>query len=91
MTQLFPETMFYNNNELRWITDTKNYFFNGEIGLLAFYDEGRIWQPFEKSNKWHTGYGGGLVLIPFNKVVLTGTYCTSEEGNFIQLKAGMFF
>ncbi len=85
------KTIFYNNNELRWVTNTKNYFFNGEIGLLAFYDDGRVWQPLERSNKWHTGYGGGLILIPFNKLVLTGTYCISEEAKFLQLKAGLFF
>ena len=85
------KTMFYNNNELRWVVNTKNYFFNGEIGLLAFYDDGRVWQPLEKSDKWHTGYGGGLILIPFNKLVLTGTYCISEEAKFLQLKAGLFF
>jgi len=85
------KTIFYNNNELRWVTNTKNYFFNGQIGLLAFYDDGRVWQPLEKSDKWHTGYGGGLILIPFNKLVLTGTYCISEEAKFLQLKAGLFF
>ena len=85
------KTTFYNNNELRWVAKTRNYFFNGQIGLLAFYDDGRVWQPLERSDKWHTGYGGGLILIPFNKVVLTGTYCISEEDKFIQLKAGMFF
>jgi len=85
------KTIFYNNNELRWVTNTKNYFFNGKIGLLAFYDQGRVWQPLEKSNKWHTGYGGGLILIPFGKAVLTGTYAVSEEGSFIMLKASLFF
>ena len=85
------KTTFYNNNEIRWVTNTNSYFFNGKIGLLAFYDDGRVWQPLEKSDKWHTGYGAGLILIPFNRAVLTGTYCTSEEGNFLQLKATTFF
>ena len=85
------KTIFYNNNELRWVTNTKNYLFNGKIGLLVFYDEGRVWQALEKSNKWHAGYGGGLILIPFNKVALTGTYCISEESKLLQLKIGMFF
>ena len=88
---LSGKTIFYNNNELRWVTNTKNYFYNGKIGLLAFYDDGRVWQPLERSNKWHTGYGGGLILVPFNRIALTGTYCRSSEGNFIQLKAGIFF
>ncbi|HMG66068.1 MAG TPA: BamA/TamA family outer membrane protein [Chitinophagaceae bacterium] len=85
------KTIFYNNNELRWVTNTRNYFFNGKIGLLAFYDQGRVWQPLEKSNKWHMGYGGGVILIPFDKIALTATYSNSEDGNFLQLKAGMFF
>jgi hypothetical protein len=29
--------------------------------------------------------------MPFNKIVLSGTYATSVEGNFLQAKASMFF
>src|SRR5215831_11518870 len=47
------KTVFYNNNELRWATNTKNIFFNGQLGLFAFYDQGRVWQPAQVSNKWH--------------------------------------
>ncbi len=89
--RFYGKTIFYNNNELRWITSVKNNFYDGKVGLLAFYDDGRVWQPLERSDKWHTGYGAGLILIPFNKIALTGTYCNSADGNFIQLKAGMFF
>jgi len=85
------KTTFYNNNELRWVTNTMNYFYNGKIGLFAFYDDGRVWQPLENSSKWHFGYGGGLILIPFNRAVLTGSYAMSEEGNFIQVKGSVFF
>ena len=55
------KTVFYNNNELRWVTNTKNIFFNGQLGLFAFYDQGRVWQPLEVSNKWHYGYGGRIL------------------------------
>ena len=89
--RFYGKSSFYNNNELRWLTNTRNYFFNGKIGLLAFFDEGRVWNPGESSDKWHTGYGGGLILVPFNKIAATVTYCTSTEGPFIQLKAGLFF
>jgi outer membrane translocation and assembly module TamA len=85
------KTTFYNNNELRWLTNTKNYFYNGQFGLFVFYDAGRVWQPLEVSNKWHTGSGVGIVLIPFDIAALTATYCRSKEGNFIQLKVRMFF
>lgn len=89
--RFFGKTSFYNNNEIRWVTGTRNYFFNGKIGLLAFYDQGRVWQPGEKSDKWHAGYGGGLILIPFNKVALVGTYGISPEGGQTLLRASVFF
>jgi outer membrane translocation and assembly module TamA len=89
--RFFGKTTFFNNNEIRWVTGTRNYFFNGKIGLLAFYDRGRIWQPGEISNKWHSGYGGGLILIPFNKIALVGTYGVSDEGGQLLLRASCFF
>jgi len=33
----------------------------------------------------------GLILIPFNKVVLTGTYGISEEGRRTLIKAALLF
>ena len=89
--RFYGKSIFYNNNELRWVTNTRNFFFNGKIGLLAFYDDGRVWQPGEQSNVWHKGYGGGLMLVPFNKIVLVATYGVSTETTQLLLKAGLFF
>jgi len=61
------------------------------MGLLAFYDNGRVWQPGEISNTWHAGYGGGLILIPFNKVAFTGTYGRSKETTNIIVQTRVFF
>jgi hypothetical protein len=89
--RFFGKDCFYNNNELRWVVPTSNYVFKGKIGLLAFYDNGRVWQPGEISNLWHHGYGGGLIIIPFERAALTGTYGTSSEGGHILLQAQVFF
>lgn len=89
--RFFGKNTFYNNNELRWVTNTKNIFFNGKIGLLAFYDDGRVWQPGENSKSWHSGYGGGVILIPFNKIALVGTYGISKETTQMLLRAEVFF
>lgn len=89
--RFYGRTSFYNNNEIRFITDTHNFLFNGKIGIFGFYDDGRVWLPGEISNSGHVGYGGGLVIIPFNKVALTGTYGKSVEGTHILLKASMLF
>ncbi len=89
--RFYGKTIGYSNNEIRFITNTRNIIFNGKIGLLAFTDFGRVWQPAENSSTIHTGYGGGLILSPFNKVVLTGTYGLSKEGNQILFQARLFF
>jgi hypothetical protein len=89
--RFYGKHSFYNNNEIRFITDTRNFFFSGKIGVLGFIDNGRVWQPGENSTTWHTGYGGGIIIAPFNKVALTATYGKSTEGTQVLLKAGMFF
>jgi len=46
---------------------------------LAFYDVGRVWMPGEESNTWHSGYGGGIIIAPFQKFSLSVTYGISSE------------
>lgn len=89
--RFYGKSIFYTNTEIRWLTDTHNYFFNGKIGLVGFYDIGRVWMPGENSSLWHDGYGTGLVLIPFNKVTLTAMYGLSKEGDNLFFRAEMFF
>lgn len=89
--RFYGKTAFYNGNELRWITNLRNYFFNGKIGLIAFSDNGRVWQPGEQSDEWHFGYGGGLMLVPFNKVSVSVFYGISKEDRIITLRLGNLF
>ena len=89
--RFYGKSGFYTNTEIRWLTNTRNYFFNGRAGLLGFYDIGRVWMPNEKSNLWHAGYGMGIILIPFNKITLTGMYGLSSEGDNLFFRADMFF
>lgn len=79
------------NNDLRWLFNTRNFLFNGKAGLLGFYDIGRVWQPGESSTLWHDSYGFGVVLIPFNRYVLSATYGISSEDSYMHFKAGFFF
>ena len=89
--RFYGKSMVFSNTEIRWITNTKNYFFNGRAGLVGFYDIGRVWMPKENSDKWHAGYGGGVVIIPFNKITLSSIYGMSTEGYHILFLATMFF
>jgi hypothetical protein len=84
------KTAFYNSNELRFVGNVKGYWYAGKIGLLGFFDQGRVWMPGESSNVWHYAYGGGILLAPFNLVAIKATYGFTKEGNTIQLRMTKF-
>ena len=84
--RFWGQTGFYNTNELRWITNFRTYIMNGKIGLIGFVDDGRVWMPNENSDVWHVGYGGGVLLAPFNKFALSVSYGISDEDQLIHLR-----
>jgi hypothetical protein len=84
--RFWGQTAYYNQNELRFITDFHTRILNGKIGVFGFFDNGRVWMPGENSNKIHTGYGPGFLLAPFNKISATITYSISEEARLIQVR-----
>ncbi|MEO6404938.1 MAG: ShlB/FhaC/HecB family hemolysin secretion/activation protein [Ferruginibacter sp.] len=83
--RFYGRSSFYNQNELRWITNFKTYLVNGKIGLFALYDIGRVWLDNENSNTWHPGYGGGVLFSPFNKLTLTAAYAIAPSESNIHL------
>ncbi|MDB5250009.1 MAG: hypothetical protein JWQ40_4403 [Segetibacter sp.] len=91
LDRFWGKTAFFDANELRYITKVRSYIFNGKAGLLAFFDQGRVWMPGEKSNTWHSGYGGGILLAPLDKVQIVVTYGISEELKLFQLRVGKSF
>ncbi|HEY2726590.1 MAG TPA: BamA/TamA family outer membrane protein, partial [Parafilimonas sp.] len=72
--RFWGKTSFYNNNELRYITNFKTHLLNAKAAFLAFFDDGRVWIPNENSNTLHTACGAGIMLAPFNKFCGTITY-----------------
>lgn len=91
LDRFWGKTAFYDANELRYITNIKSYIYNGKAGLLALFDNGRVWMPGEKSTTWHTAYGGGIMLAPFKKFLVVLTYARSPEMKLFQLRAGRSF
>jgi outer membrane protein assembly factor BamA len=77
---------FYNNNELRYITNFRLGKLWGKTGLLALYDDGRVWLDNENSNTLHAAYGGGVLLAPFDKFTAMATYSKSPEGGLVQFR-----
>lgn len=73
------ETVFYNNNELQYIFDVNRGKMKGQLGFLVFGDQGRVWKKGEQSNKWHYGYGGGIMVVPYHKIYFSVQYGISHE------------
>ncbi|MEM1095436.1 MAG: BamA/TamA family outer membrane protein [Bacteroidota bacterium] len=60
----------------------------GEIGVFAFFDNGRVWTDGEDSRRWHQGYGGGLWAFLFDATTLTVSYGHSVEGAVVTAGVG---
>jgi outer membrane protein assembly factor BamA len=74
------ESMAFNNTELRIkFGDFRSYLFPGSIGMLVFHDYGRVWHDSDPTNKWKSGYGGGLWISPLKRIVITALYTASKE------------
>jgi Omp85 superfamily domain len=55
-----------------------------KVGLLGFFNAGRVYQSGETSNKWHSGYGGGLFIIPLREeFTIYTTLSFSEEESML--------
>jgi hypothetical protein len=89
--RFWGKTSFYNQNELRYITDIKTHLMNAKAGLLVFFDNGRVWSPGENSGNLHTSYGGGLLIAPFDKISVTITYGITNESKLLQLGVNTLF
>lgn len=89
--RFYGKTSFYNNNDLRYLFDVRTRLFNGKMGLIGFFDQGRLWHPGEDSNQWHWGYGGGVMIAPFNKLSISAYYGVSKELGKFHFRIGRFF
>jgi hypothetical protein len=85
-SRFWGETIFHNNNELQYLFDAPASLFKGKLGLLVFGDQGRVWKKGEQSDKWHYGYGGGIIVVPYHKVYLSVQYGISNERRGIHLQ-----
>ncbi|MDB5203854.1 MAG: metallophosphoesterase [Ferruginibacter sp.] len=84
--------MAYGSAELRYkVFKSKSYVLPGDVGLLGFFDIGRVWLKGENSQKWHNSVGGGLYFVPFNVVMLSATMAFSEEDRLFNFTLGTKF
>jgi hypothetical protein len=84
--RFYGKSTFYNTNDLQWVFNMRSHLMNGKAGLVAHFDQARVWMPDEKSDRWHRGMGAGILLAPFNKLLVTITYSRSKELGIFQLR-----
>ncbi len=89
--RFYGKTSFYNQNELRWITTADTRLYKGRFGLFSLFDQGRVWHPGDVSGKIHYGYGGGIILAPKDKYVVTAAFATSEDDKRFHLNLKRIF
>lgn len=76
------KSSLYYNLDLRFkLFNFTSYVVPGSVGLTAFNDVGRVWQPGEHSNTWHHGYGGGLYVVPAELILIQAAVGFSREGS----------
>lgn len=75
------DNLVYNNLEARLsLPNVLHYILPGSIGLIGFYDAGRVWVKEESSSTIHQGYGGGIFISPFNRLFVRAVAGFSKEG-----------
>ena len=91
-TRFYGQTSFYQNFDLRIkLFSFKSYLLPGSIGIVGFYDLGRVWLEGEQSDKWHNGTGGVIWISPLGKAVLSFNVAFSEEETLPFVGVGIFF
>jgi hypothetical protein len=84
--------MVYNNLEARLrIAQFANYILPGQLGMVGFFDLGRVWQKNDRSNEWHNGVGGGLYFSPAQVALIQLVVSYSVEGWYPLLSFGFRF
>ena len=101
-TRFYGDSQLYANFEVRLqLLRFRSYLFPASMGVLGFYDVGRIWYKNDagidpsaldgKSNLWHKGWGGGIWFTPFNLTILSAEVGHSVEGTLGYVRLGFLF
>lgn len=83
---------FYSNNEVRIkAIRFSNSLLTGDIGLIGFYDLGKVWTGSADASEWHNSVGPGAYLNIYGTLILSGTYAISEEDDLFNFRVGFLF
>ena len=82
-------SMAYASAELRLkLFTSQSYLLPGDVGMLGFYEVGKVWQKGESSNKLHGDYGMGLYYVPYSFTLVSIYLGISPENNLYNFTVG---
>ncbi|GAB5518354.1 MAG: metallophosphoesterase [Rhodothermales bacterium] len=91
-TRFAGRSSLYQNAEVRMkLLNADFYILRGELGLLGFVDQGRVWTDGESSDVWHRGYGGGAWFSAFGVMVVSTSVGFSEDENSVRFQIGFLY
>ncbi len=98
MLRGYRSTRFSGRSSLFMNTDLRLSLFRvggeilpGMLGVLGFFDVGRVWADGESSQKWHPGYGIGIWYDIVGELILRFSAGFSKEDTTILFGPGFFF
>jgi len=86
------EHLFFNNFEARIkLAQIGSYILPGQLGILGFYDIGKVWAEGLNSDEMHHGTGAGLYYAPAQIALLQFVAGHSKEGWYPYFTMGFRF
>lgn len=70
---------------------SQSFILPGDVGIVSFFDMGRVWLKGESSHTLHTSGGGGFYYTPFNLVIISATMGFSKEDQLFNFSIGTKF
>ena len=72
---------YYQNTDIRWsLGKRRTGLLPTALGFFGGFDYGRVWEPSEDSNIWHTSYGGGFFLNAADLITARIALFSGNEG-----------
>lgn len=86
------EHLFFNNFEARIkLAEVGSYIIPGQLGLLGFYDIGKVWVDGLDNSSIHQGTGAGIYYAPAEITLLQFVAGHSKEGWYPYITMGFRF
>jgi hypothetical protein len=94
----WPEQRFagrstiFGSTELRLLLARVLMIVPTDVGLLTFADVGRVVADGDRSNAWHSGFGGGIWLAPLRRAyTVSVSVARGREDRGLYLRSGFTF